>query len=418
MKISKTQLSIYKYVACISILLFSMHIIVTFFYQEPIDYIEQVETSTITHEDEMSLINVEYPRFQDDDINKIITDDIYAYVKKFKEFDTVHKELDMSYTLYFIDGYLNILYHVENTLYPNIKTKNLIVDLEEKKMAYISNIYDKDYLTNEINNLVEIKYSEYIYSKIEKSNINNHTYNLSENKIIVHFNDIFFDDIDYIPFVTIVLNEEEDVTIDNPVSSENKKYIAFTFDDGPSRYTKELVSVLELNNSSATFFMLGNKMKYNTTAVTTVEESNSEIGSHTYSHKNLVNINNIEMKNEVKDVVKLYKDITKNNIKYLRPPYGSYNDAVQELGYPLILWNIDTKDWLLKDSKKIYNNIIKNACDGCIVLMHDIYEETIEAVKMSIPELNRMGYEVVSVSKLAEVKNHEILPGEVISSID
>ena len=83
----------------------------------------------------------------------------------------------------------------------------------------------------------------------------------------------------------------------------------------------------------------------------------------------------------------------------------------------IVLWNIDPKDWLVKDSKKVYNSVLKHACDGCIVLMHDLYPTTIEAVKMLIPKLNNMGYEIVSISDLLKYKNYNLKNGEIIRKI-
>ena len=179
-----------------------------------------------------------------------------------------------------------------------------------------------------------------------------------------------------------------------------------------------MISALELNNSSATFFMLGNKMKYNKDIVTLVDNSNSEVASHTYSHKYLTKISKKDILNEINSVNTIYNEITGKKIKYVRPPYGSYNDTVlQTLQEPLILWNIDPKDWLVRNSNTIYKHIVNNACDGCIIVMHDTYKETLEAVKKVIPKLHEMGYEVVSISKLSEIKNVELQKNKAIRSI-
>ena len=148
-----------------------------------------------------------------------------------------------------------------------------------------------------------------------------------------------------------------------------------------------------------------------------IYNSNSEIGSHSYSHKDLANISQTELNEELNSTNIIFNAITKDNLKYLRPPYNSYNDNLLNQGYKIISWNIDPKDWLLKDSDKIYNNVISSSCDGCIVIMHDIYEETIEATKKLIPKLNEMGYEVVSISKLAEIKNYNFETNEVTTII-
>lgn len=408
----KNQL--YKYFLYISALLVTLFIIVNVFYKEQTKDLKDVKTSTITYKDELTEVNVEYPRFKDDKINKLITDIIYDYVKEFKKFDTVQKSLIMNYKLYYFDNYVNITFNIENTL-EKAKNKNILLNLKNKEISYISSVYDKEYLENEINEIVYYKYQTDVYEKIKESNINNNTYIIDENKIEVYFNNINFENLDYIPYIIIPLTE--DTFNEDEVPDENKKYIAFTFDDGPSKYTKELLKTLELNDSTATFFMLGNRMKYNEEIVKEVYKSSSEVASHTYSHKNLNKLSKDDILKEINSTSIIFNKITNNNIKYIRPPYGNYNDTVKSTNFPIILWNIDPKDWLVKDSTKVYNSVLKHACDGCIVLMHDLYPTTIEAVKMLIPKLNSLGYEVVSISDLAKYKNYNLKNGEIIRKI-
>ena len=408
----KNQL--YKYFIYVSALLVTLFVIVNVFYKEPTKDIKDVNTSLIEYNDEVTEINVEYPRFKDDKINKIITDILYDYIKEFKKFTTIKKSLIMNYKLYYYEEYVNITFNIESTI-DKAKNKNILINLKNKELSYITNLYDKDYLEQEINELVYYKYSIDIYDKIKETNINNNTYILDENKIEVYFNNINFNDLSYVPYVIIPLSEE--VYVEDGSENQDKKYISFTFDDGPSKYTKELLKTLELNNSSATFFMLGNRMKYNEDIVKEIYNSSSEVASHTYSHKNLDKLSSNDILNEINSPAILFNEITNGEIKYLRPPYGNYNDTVKSTNYPIILWNIDPKDWLVKDSSKVYNSVLKHACDGCIVLMHDIYPTTIEAVKMLIPKLNDMGYEVVSISNLAKYKNYEIKNSEIIRKI-
>ena len=158
-------------------------------------------------------------------------------------------------------------------------------------------------------------------------------------------------------------------------------------------------------------------MKYNEEIVKEVYKSSSEVASHTYSHKNLDTLSKDDILKEINSTSIIFNEITNDNIKYIRPPYGNYNDTVKSTNYPIVLWNIDPKDWLVKDSKKVYNSVLKHACDGCIVLMHDLYPTTIEAVKMLIPKLNNMGYEIVSISDLLKYKNYNLKNGEIIRKI-
>lgn len=409
--------NLFKYTISM-IILFILLFVATFFYDNNAKkerIINDIEESKITDSNEKYNIDVSYPRFKSDDINSVVTKYIYNYIKEFKSNEKTNKSLIIDYELYYYNDYINIVFTINDTL-SSIKYHNIIIDLKNKKEALITEMYDSEYLIEKIHTLVSSKYSSYVYSLIENEDINKFTYIINDSDIIVYFYSVSFSDIKYIPFIDISLDGDKTVFENN--YDENSKFIVFTFDDGPSDYTLDVLETLELNESSATFFMLGNKMKYNSDKVLAVYNSNSEVGSHTYSHKYLTKLSSSDLNNEINSTSILFNEITGGNIEYLRPPYGSYNDFVKEnSGYPIILWNIDTKDWLLRDSEKVYNNIINNACDGCILLMHDPYKESLEALKKALPALKEMGYEIVSVSELLKIKNIELNNGQIVRKL-
>ncbi len=406
--------SFYRFFIYITIVLISLFVIVNVIYTEPLKIKSSLINSTINYEDENSKINVNYPRFKNDKIDKIITDYIFNYVKNFKSSKEINKTLEINYELYYKDNYLNIVFNINSSI-DKIKYKNIIINMQTKEIAYISNLFDKDYIENNINELVYYKYSSDIFDLIKNSNINNHTYIINDNKIEVYFYDIDFKDIEYIPSIKIIINKEKSYNESNKY--KYNKYIAFTYDDGPSKYTEEILKTLELNNSTATFFMLGNRMKYNKDIVLKVYNSNNDIGSHTYSHKDLNKLELNDIIDEINSTEIIYNEITNDKLKYLRPPYGNYNDKILSFNYPIILWSINSNDWLYRNSNKIYDEVIKNACDGCIVLMNDSYLETVEATKKLIPALNNLGYNVVSVENLLKQKKYNISNNEVIIKI-
>lgn len=196
------------------------------------------------------------------------------------------------------------------------------------------------------------------------------------------------------------------------------KVVAFTFDDGPSEYTTKIVDLLVKNNSKATFFQLGNRMKYNQKITKYVYEKGMEVSSHSYSHKNLNNLNIRDLLSEINSTNIIFNEITGSNISLMRPPYGINNEYINKMiNKPIIMWNIDTNDWLYRDSEKIYEHIIKNISDGSIILMHDIYPETVIAVENVLPVLNNMGYKVTTVSELAKIKDIKLENGKMYSFI-
>ena len=71
----------------------------------------------------------------------------------------------------------------------------------------------------------------------------------------------------------------------------------------------------------------------------------------------------------------------------------------------IICWNVDSLDWQTKDRKKIKKEILKHAGDGDIVLLHDIYKESVKGALLAMEELQKKGYSFVTITELAELKN-------------
>ena len=99
------------------------------------------------------------------------------------------------------------------------------------------------------------------------------------------------------------------------------------------------------------------------------------------------------------------KDTLNYDIKLLRPTYGSITKNLQKkIEMDIILWNVDTYDWKLRNAKKIADKTLTDIKDGKVVLMHDIYETTYESLKIILPELEKQGYQIVTVSELKEIE--------------
>ena len=162
--------------------------------------------------------------------------------------------------------------------------------------------------------------------------------------------------------------------------------------------------------------MIGNKMDAYKESLMYVYENGFEIGSHTYNHINMKRETISKVKEELKKTNDTYYGITGSYITLVRPPYGAYNsEVVNAINYPLITWNIDTNDWRYHNSDYIVNHIMENVSDGSIILMHDSYESTLDAVKKALPKLYAEGYQIVTISDLAALKGITIEDNKVYS---
>lgn len=193
---------------------------------------------------------------------------------------------------------------------------------------------------------------------------------------------------------------------------QKTKYIAFTFDDGPGIYTNKLLNKLEKYHSQATFFVLGSKANSYKSVLKREYELGMEIGSHTYSHKNLKTISSSDIKSEISKTNSAVSKVIGRKPTLLRPPYGNYNKTVSNYAeVPMIYWTVDTLDWKYKQTKYVTNTILKSAKDSEIVLLHDIHETSVNGFIKALPKLRKKGYELVTVSELYQIKGKKLKKG-------
>ncbi|MBQ3474394.1 polysaccharide deacetylase family protein [Candidatus Saccharibacteria bacterium] len=195
---------------------------------------------------------------------------------------------------------------------------------------------------------------------------------------------------------------------------KGKKLVALTFDDGPSpSTTPALLDILSEKSVLATFFMLGNMAQNNPGIVKRIEREGHEVASHTMYHQNLVLLSRGAVQSDVNEAKTVFSNILGHTPKLTRPPYGNFNDAVfSSTNTPLILWSVDPQDWRNKDASTILGITLNQVHDGAIILLHDIYPTTVEAVSSIVDTLRDSGYEFTTVSELAEIRDVDLSSGE------
>ncbi len=223
----------------------------------------------------------------------------------------------------------------------------------------------------------------------------------------------------------------EDTTAKKPTAED--KLVALTFDDGPNRtYTNRILDILEENDATATFFIVGYNIEKNVETIKRIAESGNEVANHSMNHRNLMKINPEEIAEEVNAPNRSVKSLAGTEIKLFRAPGGNFKGVTDKIGMPLIQWSIDTEDWKYKDAahkgrteeqreadlKKIADKVIKNAEKGDIILMHDIYDFTADLCEIIVPALTEKGFRIVSVSEMYEAYGKELEAGKVYYSID
>ncbi len=195
----------------------------------------------------------------------------------------------------------------------------------------------------------------------------------------------------------------------------SRPMIALTFDDGPGRGTERILDLLSENGGRATFFVIGDLAGKNPNTVRQIAEQGCEVANHTWGHKKLTDLAQEDILQQIGDVNDMVETVTGTRPRLLRPPGGEYNDVVLEIArqmdMALVNWSIDPKDWKRRDADAIYEAIMKDARDGGIVICHDIYNSTAEAMERVIPELTAQGYQLVTASELLGSREGGIQPG-------
>ena len=208
--------------------------------------------------------------------------------------------------------------------------------------------------------------------------------------------------------------EEEVVSIIPEVRDltkyQDKKLIAFTFDDGPSETnTNYLLDNLDKYDAKVTFFVLGSRVNSNKETIKRAYLEGNDIGSHTYNHRNLNLLSDIALMDEVKKTNEAIKDVIGTSPTLLRPPYGNLTAHGKELAnMSIVLWNIDPLDWKYKDKNRVANEIIEHAHDGAIILVHDIYKSSVEGALLAMEELQKQGYAFVTINEMAQLRGIEL----------
>ena len=196
----------------------------------------------------------------------------------------------------------------------------------------------------------------------------------------------------------------------------DKPMVALTFDDGPSKYTEQILDVLKEYNAKATFFINGEDVESYKNAVVREHNEGHVIGNHTQNHKTLTKLSVKDIHEQLKQTDDIVYDLCGVKTKYLRPPGGAVNDKVKgAVNMPMINWSVDTRDWDHDNADKTLREVKKSTNDGSIVLMHDRMKSTAQAVKDIVPELIGRGYQLVTIEEMSLLRGGT-QPGQVYFS--
>ena len=186
----------------------------------------------------------------------------------------------------------------------------------------------------------------------------------------------------------------------------DKPMVALTFDDGPyAPVGNRIMDCAEQYGGRVTFYVVGNRVNSYKSEIQRMYANGHEIGNHTQDHKYLQKLGAQEIRQQVEACNQAVAAITGEAPKTVRLPGGGKNSTVlANISQPIVLWNVDTLDWKTRNAASSVQTVLNQVKDGSVVLMHELYNASGDAAVTIIPALVERGYQLVTVSELAQFR--------------
>ncbi|AAW70666.1 polysaccharide deacetylase family protein [Wolbachia endosymbiont of Brugia malayi] len=192
--------------------------------------------------------------------------------------------------------------------------------------------------------------------------------------------------------------------------NNSDKFVALTFDDGPSsNRVNNIINILENYKAKATFFLLGERINKKTSEIVKkIYNAGHELGNHSWSHKKLTSLSSEKQLQELEKTNMVIKNAIERDVKWFRSPYGCHDDNLikntNQLNMCSILWTVDSLDWQGDKPEILVDRVVGNVHNGAIILFHDHDNKsnTVEALPQIIKILKKLGYEFVTLSEWEE----------------
>lgn len=194
-----------------------------------------------------------------------------------------------------------------------------------------------------------------------------------------------------------------------PADEANTMLIALSFDDGPNDVTTpKVLDILEEFQVPASFFVIGQNINDETAKqMTRAISLGCEIQNHSFTHGFMTKMSKEEIEEEIRKTDEIIEKYTGTRPWMFRPPFIDVNPAMHEAIAHTFICGVGCFDWEpQRSAQERYDILMASVKDGDIVLLHDLMgnDNTVEALRMIIPELKKRGYALVTVSELYEKK--------------
>jgi len=199
------------------------------------------------------------------------------------------------------------------------------------------------------------------------------------------------------------------------------KRVALTFDDGPSpTWTPLILNELKKARIKATFFMTGYHVNQYPEIAKQVAQEGHEIENHGYAHNVILYYRLEELESEIKYTEYLIKKATGQATRYFRPPKAwigpRTKQKIKEMGYEVVLWSLNSKDWVTFDARHITRFVTRHVKNGDILLFHDsggVFKDeggdrsqTVATISLIAWALREKGFQFCTINELMQEETY------------
>ena len=384
-------------------------------------------THSIIMQAENYNVNIRFPQTNNAELNNKILGMIHAELESFKDVvserlieDFTH-ELNIGYSLFYSNDLATIQFDIHRTLSNEISEDLLLYYYDTNKNIEVlwENLFiNEENALDRLTNIVQVRLvEEGVFVRLSPTRDTFNYLIFDKDSFTILLPGLSVLTFDYSLLNEFLVFRGSDGAISNDEAAwvlpvierrtrdveqlKNKKVILFTYDDGPAGdVTNRLLDELGKRDARVTFFVLGSRINRFPEIVRRAHAEGHTIANHGFSHRSFLNMSHDDIVNEINMTNQLISNITRTETRHLRPPYGEYNEAIFEISnMSFILWNIDPRDWQHRNANTVYNNIMNHAKDGGIIVLHDLYESTIDGTIRAIDSLLAQGFAIISLEE-------------------
>ncbi|MBQ8484236.1 MAG: polysaccharide deacetylase family protein [Bacteroidales bacterium] len=192
-------------------------------------------------------------------------------------------------------------------------------------------------------------------------------------------------------------------------NQSSEKFVALSFDDGPNNdTTPKVLDIIEEFKVPASFFVIGQNIDDSTAQhMKRAVALGCEIQNHSYTHSFMTRLSLEEVADEIRRTDDLIEKYISRRPTLFRPPYIDQNESMHDAVSHVFISGVDCRDWEAERSAQTrFEDLMSKIKDGDIILLHDFSGNgnTVEALRLIIPELKKQGYTIVTVSELFKKK--------------